>query len=154
MCQIILGGFALSVLSHSLMMVNCQRVAPLDVRTRREVSDCCLISLDDISISSAERMQRACKWMTGRFVHSIKVMFASQVLSENLWIWFFGSAAFFALLGFAILLSERRGRRNRVHVQPNRPRPKEIDPSMYVLPEDSGASVQDMIEIKKMGGSS
>jgi hypothetical protein len=97
----------------------------------------------------------------GTVCASNQVMFASQVLSENLWIWFFGTAAFLTLLGFAILFSERRAERriNRRRImpanrQPNRPRPKEIDPSMYVLPEDSGASVQDMIEIKKMGGSS
>jgi hypothetical protein len=85
-------------------------------------------------------------------------MFVSEVLSENLWVWFFGAAAFLTLLGVLVLLSERRaerrGREKRVRHEPQRPRPREIDPSMYVWPEDSSASVQDMIEIKKMGGSS
>jgi hypothetical protein len=85
---------------------------------------------------------------------SNQVMFAAEVLTENLWVWFFGSAAFLTLLGVAVLLSERRPRVERARVEPARPKPREIDPSIYVLPEDSGASVQDMIEIRKMGGSS
>jgi len=84
---------------------------------------------------------------------SNQVMFAAEVLTENLWIWFFGSAAFLTLLGVAVLMSERRPRSGRARAEPMRPKPKEIDPSIYVLPEDSGASVQDMIEIRKMGGS-
>jgi hypothetical protein len=91
-------------------------------------------------------------------MHPIRVMFVSEVLTENLWVWFFGTAAFLTLLGVLVLLSERRGERRgrdrRVRREPQRPKPREIDPSMYVWPEDSGASVQDMIEIKKMGGSS
>ena len=86
-------------------------------------------------------------------MHFINTMFTSEVLSENLWIWFFGSAAFLTLLGIAVLLTERRVlRRAKSQPEPQRPKPKEIDPSLYVLPEDSEASVQDMIEIKKMGG--